>query len=64
MTTIKKEEFAAAIKRYRKEHDLTLQQLADQIPTTLNTIYRWEAKKNVPKNQIIIHRLKEMGVIK
>lgn len=64
MTTIKKEEFAAAIRRYRRENDLTLQELADKIPTTLNTIYRWESKKTVPKNQIIIHRLKEMGLIK
>jgi len=63
MTTIDKKKFAAAVKRYREEKDLTLQQLAAKIPTTLNTIYRWESEKAVPKNQIVIERLKTLGII-
>lgn len=64
MTTITKREFAAAVRRYRSEHDLTLQELANKIPTTLNTVYRWESEKAVPRNQIIIDRMKALGIIK
>ena len=35
MTTIDKKKLAVAIKRYREENDLTLQELAAKIPTTL-----------------------------
>jgi DNA-binding transcriptional regulator YiaG len=62
MTTIDKEKLAAAIKRYREENDLTLQELANKIPTTLNTVYRWETGVVAPKNQIVIERLKELGI--
>lgn len=62
MTTINRRKVAAAVRRYRKENDLTLQEMAAKIPTTLNTIYRWESGKAVPRNQIIINRLKELGV--
>jgi len=62
MTTINKTKLAHAIKRYRKENDLTLQEMAAKIPTTLNTIYRWESGKATPKNQIIINRLKTLGI--
>jgi len=63
MTTIDKKKFAAAVKRYREGNDLTLQEMADKVPTTLNTIYRWESEKAVPKNQIVIERLKTLGII-
>lgn len=63
MTTINKKKFAAAVKRYREEQDLTLQEFAAKIPTTLNTIYRWESEKAVPKNQIVIERLKALGIL-
>jgi len=62
MTTIDKKKFSIAVKRYREENDLTLQELADKVPTTLNTIHRWESQKAVPKNEIIINRLKELGI--
>jgi len=62
MTTLNKTKFAASLKRYRKEKDLTLQEMASKIPTTLNTIYRWESGKATPKNQITIDRLKELGI--
>jgi len=62
MTTIDGKRLAVAIKRYREENDLTLQEMAAKVPTTLNTIYRWESGKTVPKNQIVIDRLKELGV--
>ena len=62
MTTIDKKKLAAAIKRYREERDLTLQELANKIPTTLNTVYRWESGVVAPKNQIVLERLKELGI--
>jgi len=62
MTTIDKKNFAVAVKHYREKNDLTLEEFARKIPTTLNTIYRWESGKVVPKNQIVIDRLKELGV--
>ena len=62
MTTIDKKKLAVAIKRYREENDLTLQELAAKIPTTLNTVYRWESGSVAPKNQLIINRLKEIGI--
>ncbi len=62
MTTIDRKKLATAIKRYREDNDLTLQEMAAKIPTTLNTIYRWESGKAVPKNQIIIDRLRALGV--
>jgi len=62
MTTIDKKKFAVAIKRYREENDLTLEEMAQKVPTTLNTIYRWESGKVVPKNQIVIDRLRVLGI--
>lgn len=62
MTTIDKKKLAAAIKSYREKNDLTLQELADKVPTTLNTIYRWESGIVAPKNKIVINRLKELGI--
>ena len=62
MTTIDKKKFAVAIKRYREENDLTLEEMAQKVPTTLNTIYRWESGKVVPKNQIVLNRLRGLGI--
>ena len=62
MTTIDRKKLAAAIKRYREENDLTLEEMAAKIPTTLNTIHRWESGKAAPKNQIILNRLRELGI--
>ena len=62
MTTIDGKKLAVAIKRYREENDLTLQEMAVKIPTTLNTIYRWETGKTAPKNEIILNRLRALGV--
>ncbi len=62
MTTIDKKKFAVAIKRYREENDLTLEEMAQKVPTTLNTIYRWESGKVVPKNQIVLDRLRMLGI--
>lgn len=62
MTTIDKKKLAAAIKRYRETNDLTLQELATKIPTTLNTVYRWESGAVTPKNQIVIERLNALGI--
>ena len=62
MTTIDKKKFAVAIKRYREENDLTLEEMAQKVPTTLNTIYRWESGKVVPKNRIVLNRLRGLGI--
>jgi len=63
MTTINRKKLSIALRNYRKDNDLTLQEMADKIPTTLNTIYRWESGKAVPTNQITKNRLKELGII-
>lgn len=63
MTTLNRKRFSQSLKRYRKENDLTMQEMAQKVPTTLNTIYRWEAGKALPTNQITKNRLKELGII-
>ena len=62
MTTIDRKRFAKAIKDYRKEHDLTLQEFASKVPTTLNTVYRWESGRSAPKDQLTLDRLRGMGL--
>lgn len=62
MTTIDRKKLATAIKHYREENDLTLEEMAAKIPTTLNTIHRWESGKVVPKNQIVLNRLRGLGI--
>lgn len=62
MVKVNKKRLAKEIKRYRREHELTLLEFANKIPTTLNTVYRWEAGKSVPRNQLTVNRLKELGI--
>jgi len=62
MATINKKKFAKAIKEYRTKNDLTLYELATKIPTTLNTVFRWESGRGTPRSQLLLNRLRELGV--
>ena len=62
MTTINKHEFAKAIKKYRQDNDLTQNELAQKLGIAITTVARWELELNVPKQQILIRQLKELGI--
>lgn len=62
MTTIDKNAFSRAVKRYREEHDLTQQELAKRLMTTVTTVARWELGLATPKSERIITTLKELGI--
>jgi transcriptional regulator with XRE-family HTH domain len=62
MTTIDKQKFAKAIKRYRQENDLTQKELAQKLMTTTTTIARWELGMNIPKQEKVISEIKALGI--
>jgi len=62
MTTIDKQKFARAVKRYREEKDLTQKELADKLMTTTTTVARWELGMSVPKQDRIIREIKALGI--
>lgn len=62
MTTIDKQRFARAIKRYREEKDLTQKELADKLMTTTTTVARWELGMSVPKQDRMIREIKALGI--
>lgn len=62
MTTIDRQKFARAIKRYREEHDLTQRELAQKLATTITTIARWELGMSVPKQESVIQEIKNLGI--
>jgi transcriptional regulator with XRE-family HTH domain len=62
MTTIDKQKFAKAIKRYRQENDLTQKELAQKLMTTTTTIARWELEMNMPKQEKVISEIKALGI--
>lgn len=62
MTTIDSKKFAAAIKRYREDNDLTQKELADKLLTTTTTIARWELGMSVPKQDRVIQEIKALGI--
>jgi transcriptional regulator with XRE-family HTH domain len=62
MTTIDGKKFAAAIKRYREENDLTQKELAAKLLTTTTTIARWELGMSAPKQDRIIREIKALGI--
>lgn len=62
MTTIDKHKFARAIKRYREEKDLTQNELAQRLGTSITTVARWELGLSAPKQENLIRQLKELGV--
>ncbi|UCB57052.1 MAG: helix-turn-helix transcriptional regulator [Candidatus Omnitrophota bacterium] len=62
MTTIDKQKFSRAIKRYREERDLTQQELARKLVVTVTTIARWELGMAVPKQERTIKEIKALGI--
>ncbi|MDP3042137.1 MAG: helix-turn-helix transcriptional regulator [Candidatus Omnitrophota bacterium] len=62
MTTIDRQKFARAIKRYREEKDLTQKELAGKLMTTTTTVARWELGMSVPKQDRVIQEIKALGI--
>ncbi len=62
MTKIDKRKFAKTVRDFRKEKDLTQLELANMIFTTSNTVARWERGETTPKNELILNKLKEIGI--
>lgn len=62
MTTIDKNKFAMAIKRYREEHDLTQKELAQKLMTTTTTVARWELGMTTPKQERMIKEIRALGI--
>jgi len=62
MTTIDRQKFAKAVKKYRNENDLTQKELAGKLMTTTTTVARWELGMSVPKQDRVIQELKALGV--
>lgn len=62
MTTIDRQKFARAIKRYREEKDLTQKELAEKLMTTTTTVARWELGMSVPKQDSMIREIKALGI--
>jgi len=62
MTTIDRQKFARAIKRYREEKDLTQKELADKLMTTTTTVARWELGMSAPKQDRMIREIKALGI--
>lgn len=62
MTTIDKQKFAKAVKRYRQENDLTQKELAQKLMTTTTTIARWELGMSIPKQEKVISEIKALGI--
>ena len=62
MTTVDKKAFSRAVRRYREEHDLTQQELAQKLMTTVTTRARWELGLAAPKNARMIRELRGAGI--
>ncbi len=62
MTTIDKKKFAAAVRRYREQNDLTQKELAQKLMTTTTTVARWELGMSVPKQDRMIREIKALGI--
>jgi len=62
MTKIDKKKFARAVRVFREEKDLTQLELANMIFTTSNTIARWERGETIPKSELLLNKLSEIGI--
>lgn len=62
MTTIDRQKFSRAIKKYREEKDLTQKELADKLMTTTTTVARWELGMSVPRQDRTIREIKALGI--
>lgn len=50
---IDKENFAIQLKQYRKEHNLSQEELARMIDTSVFSVNRWETAKHHPNRPIL-----------
>jgi len=50
---IDKEEFAARLRAYRKEHNMTQEELARMLDASVFSINRWETAKHYPNSSVI-----------
>jgi len=62
MTTIDRQKFAKAVKRYREEKDLTQKELAEKLMTTTTTVARWELGMSAPKQDRMIREIRALGI--
>ncbi len=47
-------QIAENIKRFRKEHRLTQEQLAESLGVTVGAVYKWESKQSMPEIKLLI----------
>ena len=60
-----KQDFALIVKKFRKDAGYTQEDLAAYVGgVTLNTICNWENGYTVPRNRIVIQRLRQVGVLR
>jgi len=50
---IDKENFAAQLKAYRQEHNLSQEELARMLDTSVFSVNRWETAKHFPNRPVI-----------
>ena len=50
---IDKEDFAAKLRAYRNEHNLSQEELARMLDTSVFSVNRWETAKHFPNRPII-----------
>lgn len=52
-TDIDKENFAAQLKAYRQEHNVTQEELARMLEASVFSVNRWETAKHYPNKPVI-----------
>jgi len=50
---IDKEQFAILLRSYRKEHNMTQEELARMLETSVFSVNRWEMAKHYPNASVI-----------
>lgn len=48
-----KEHFAARLRHYRQEHNMTQEELARMLETSVFSVNRWETAKHFPNSSVI-----------
>lgn len=54
--------FGSRLKSLRKDHDYTLEQLAELLDTTKQQIWRWESSKHIPGGETLENIARLFGV--
>lgn len=60
---IDKENFASQLKLYRNEHNLSQEELARMLDSSVFTVNRWETAKHFP-NRPVIKLMKMLNILK